>query len=305
MSTKRKSIDSFETSPKGEGAMNPFGAALTAFVSTVQPPAVAAKVIASNHASPSPSNTSSEVVPKPTTQQIAKVRPIPVESYKSGPIYSLETARAQNRANREKRLKKQLLLAKDHVTPEFNEVEKKLVRIATKGVVALFNAVEQHQKSIRKVQSAGSLDEKAKRNEMKQVEELATDSFMKTLQEKSKQLAKEKAAKKGQGKRMGDDHESDDSEVGSDHDFSAPTETQRAAAKKRKREESDDEHSDEWDGGKQAAGGNLAMASDAEKNKRRKAEEASGKGWKVFDEGYLVNRKQKGWAHSDSEDDSD
>jgi hypothetical protein len=59
---------------------------------------------------------------------------------------------------------KKLLLEKDHVDAQHTELEKRLIRIATKGVVTLFNAVNEQQKKIDDIQNSKSLraDEKDK-----------------------------------------------------------------------------------------------------------------------------------------------
>jgi hypothetical protein len=75
------------------------------------------------------------------------------------PALALKRAKEQ----RTKRLRQKLLLAKDHVVPEFNEVERRLLKIATRGVVTLFNAVSQQQNAIFKVQASDATG-KAKDN---------------------------------------------------------------------------------------------------------------------------------------------
>ena len=61
-------------------------------------------------------------------------------------------ARALKRAALERKLARKYMLAKDHHAPQVDNVEKKLMRIATKGVVTLFNAVAKQQKELKAMQ---------------------------------------------------------------------------------------------------------------------------------------------------------
>eukprot|EP00455_Lapot_gusevi_P053631 TRINITY_DN8414_c0_g1_i3.p1 TRINITY_DN8414_c0_g1~~TRINITY_DN8414_c0_g1_i3.p1 ORF type:complete len:209 (-),score=60.85 TRINITY_DN8414_c0_g1_i3:24-593(-) len=56
----------------------------------------------------------------------------------------------ERRKERELRREKKLLADLEHVIPDFStgDYEKKLLKIATRGVVTLFNAVAKHQKSL-------------------------------------------------------------------------------------------------------------------------------------------------------------
>jgi len=58
--------------------------------------------------------------------------------------------RKETAEKREKRRLKRLLKTRDHTKPQFDDKEKKLTKIATRGVVALFNAVEKQQRALRK-----------------------------------------------------------------------------------------------------------------------------------------------------------
>jgi hypothetical protein len=43
-----------------------------------------------------------------------------------------------------------LFIQKDHATPQYDHLERKLIRIATRGVVTLFNAISKQQKMMDK-----------------------------------------------------------------------------------------------------------------------------------------------------------
>uniref|UniRef100_A0A7S4DRD1 RRP15-like protein n=2 Tax=Lotharella globosa TaxID=91324 RepID=A0A7S4DRD1_9EUKA len=72
---------------------------------------------------------------------------------------------------------KKLLTDKEHVQPQFDHIERRLLQVATKGVVALFNAVAKHQKEATmagfdalSITSAKTMDTK--------VSSLSKDSFL-------------------------------------------------------------------------------------------------------------------------------
>lgn len=58
---------------------------------------------------------------------------------------------------KQKEKEKDMLLEKDHVKPEFNDLEKKISRIATKGVVTLFNAVYEQQAKLEEIRANKTL----------------------------------------------------------------------------------------------------------------------------------------------------
>jgi len=86
----------------------------------------------------------------------------------------LDTDKNVRRKEKEHRKVKKVFLARDHTeTPQFDDVERRLLRVATKGVVALYNAVNLQQRSLQQ-----------KQEEIKQTpipETNATDSFISFL----------------------------------------------------------------------------------------------------------------------------
>lgn len=53
---------------------------------------------------------------------------------------------AQKRQLKQRRIEKRLLLSKDHLLPEYTPIERTYIKIATRGVVSLFNAISKQQK---------------------------------------------------------------------------------------------------------------------------------------------------------------
>eukprot|EP00741_Cyanophora_paradoxa_P003507 tig00000711_g3405.t1 len=76
-----------------------------------------------------------------------------------------EEERAEHNLKRDVRKEKKRLLDKDHVVPtnETLDFEKALRRIATRGVVKLFNAVSKQQKTIEEGQSKYSINTKVEK----------------------------------------------------------------------------------------------------------------------------------------------
>lgn len=72
-----------------------------------------------------------------------------------------------------RRKEKKMLMAKDRIVPQFTEVERRLIRVATRGVVTLFNAVRKQQK---KMEDA----EEMKHSSVK-VKDVSGDGFVKLL----------------------------------------------------------------------------------------------------------------------------
>lgn len=127
------------------------------------------------------------------------------------------------RQEKEKKMERRLLLDKDHVRAEFNDLEKRLVRIATKGVVTLFNAVSKQQKELA---AATELSTSNSKNKEKLVDEVVNTGFLELLKESGK--AASKAASKSLG--VGSESESD-SDSGSDSDSDSKSKSKSAGWK--------------------------------------------------------------------------
>jgi hypothetical protein len=106
----------------------------------------------------------SSLLSKPLPQSVLEGRQAPVllaDRTLAARAGSAQTSASAGRAARrlasERRLAKKYMLNKDHrPTPEASPVEKKLMRVATKGVVTLFNAVAKQQKELREAAAAAA-----------------------------------------------------------------------------------------------------------------------------------------------------
>lgn len=102
--------------------------------------------------------------------------------------------RAKANQLRQAKLLKKLYFDKNHVRPEYDANERRLIRIGTKGVVTLFNAVSKHQKTIAAVigeKAANAKDKsKGKRSDLKKGDMLATkEGFLSLLSSANKPAA--------------------------------------------------------------------------------------------------------------------
>jgi len=79
-----------------------------------------------------------------------------------------EKIKKKKRVNAKKQRK--LLLEKDHIKAEYNEVERKLIRIATRGVVTLFNAVSKQQFTVKTNEKEVDKKKKKKKEKLKQLD---------------------------------------------------------------------------------------------------------------------------------------
>lgn len=87
---------------------------------------------------------------------------------------------------RERKEKKRKWEEMSRTKPTYDDVEKRLARIATKGVVQLFNAVKTHQKQVdEKLQAAGQSETKRD----KVMKSLSKGAFLDMLKEKKEEPA--------------------------------------------------------------------------------------------------------------------
>ena len=90
---------------------------------------------------------------------------------------------------------KALLQEKDHHKPDYSEAsyERRLRKIATKGVVQLFNAVAQHQKQLQaNTKAAEEAKNETERKEIQSKENKTKESFFKKLKEAPKEEEEKK-----------------------------------------------------------------------------------------------------------------
>jgi len=193
-------------------------------------------------------------------------------------------------AERKRYKQRKLLLAKDHVNPEFTEHEKSLLRIATKGMVTLFNAVAQQQRKLAELAAKSDLG--PVHHEDKIVEDTATKGLAAKLREKASKVVEQKGEQQKQKQQV--------------HEKVAQSQRSKASALKASSStlgSSDDDDSDSDNMTHSTTVplsqrlGRTQKISDADR-------QASGTGWKVFDEDYLL-KKKPGWADSDSDEDDD
>jgi hypothetical protein len=120
---------------------------------------------------------------------------------------ALAEAKARAR-ERSRRRQKKLLLAKDHVGAGFSELERKLLRVATKGVVTLFNVVAKQQRELQAVEAAGDLHASSKD---KRAAAISQAGFVDMLRASTKTAAAGVGAdKKGANAGGSDDDDDDD-----------------------------------------------------------------------------------------------
>lgn len=92
---------------------------------------------------------------------------------------------AREQKQREK--EKALLFEKDHMKPQYDDTEKQLVRIATKGVVALFQAVYDQTQKMKEINRATSLSMTARD---KLINDETQSGFLELLKQASETTAK-------------------------------------------------------------------------------------------------------------------
>jgi len=90
----------------------------------------------------------------------------------------LEQQKRLHKQRLEKKKLKKLMASKDHVQPQFDDLERKLLRLATRGVVTLFNAVATQKK---KHEEEANLVQDNKKRKSSNVEHSSKDTFLEML----------------------------------------------------------------------------------------------------------------------------
>ncbi len=301
------------SAPSKPEKLNPFGASLVAFITnetstTPSAPTTAAATGASQAKTVSSKPAQNKDAKRPSKPNQAPATPTEAQ-------LALATAKALAR-EKEKRKQKKLLLAKDHVAAQFDNIEKKLLQIATKGVVTLFNAVAKQQQEVARLRKEKLNETAESAKEAKLVKEVVKDGFLQRLRESTKQAAGTAGSSSGSGAAERDksvkkqktleesssDEEDDDEDDDEDQEMDEDDDDDDASAAAA----AEEEQKALRDIGRGKAGVPKGLVGkDAAKIKAEQAKERSGKGWRAFDEDYLVKRKQTGWRHDDSEDDDE
>jgi len=183
----------------------------------------------------------------------------------------IESANANTKFKKNENTKKKLLKERDHVTnPQFDDKERKLVKLATKGVVTLFNAISEQQRALRKHEKEEERSRREKPAAISasvKVESLSKDGFIELLKSPTSTIS------------------------------FAPGTVLKKAQLKAPAAGADDNESDEIapNSGKQlnSAHGSGSVSAPPQ---------GQGQGWKVLSDGFMMGAKMTDWDKKEESD---